>query len=180
MASYGELATRATIWLAMLGYFVGAALRSGREAPLRHQIVRIVWTSGCLFYLAHVACAFHFFHHWSHADAYHRTAVQTAAVTGWDWGGGIFFNYAFTAVWVADTLVLWLPPAGGAREQRLSVASEGRPYWVRIAIQSFMWFMVFNATVVFGHGTIRWLGLAGCVWLLVLGAQRFAPRRGGR
>jgi len=152
----GELATRWTVRMALVGYFVGAALRGGpARSSTQQQVARTVWTLGCLLYLAHVACAFHFYHAWSHAAAYQRTAEQTAAVTGWNWGGGLYLNYAFTVIWLADATWWW------RRDDRRTLV------WLEIAVQAFLWFMVFNATVVFGHGLIRWFGLAGCVLVAV-------------
>jgi hypothetical protein len=72
----------------------------------RPRAARLVWTSGFWFYLTHVAAAFHFRHHWSHALAYEQTARQTAEPFGASWGGGLYFNYAFTAVWALD--VIWI------------------------------------------------------------------------
>ncbi|HEV3005325.1 MAG TPA: hypothetical protein VGX78_12740, partial [Pirellulales bacterium] len=105
--SPGELATRWTVRLALAGYFLGGALRAENRTPRGRLIGRIAWTLGCLFYLAHIACAFHVYHGWSHAAAYRHTAEQTAALTGWNWGGGIYFNYLFTVVWLADAIAWW-------------------------------------------------------------------------
>jgi hypothetical protein len=152
----GELATRWTVRLALAGYFLGGALRaSNGHSPPRRRLAQVAWSLGCLFYLAHVACAFQFYHGWSHAAACQHTAERTAELTGWNWGGGIYFNYVFTLVWLADALVWW------RRGDRPS-----RP-WLEVATQGFLWFMVFNATVIFGQGAIRWFGLAGCVVLVV-------------
>ena len=41
------------------------------------------WTAGLLGLTVHVACAFHFLLHWSHAAALKHTAQRTAEVTGW-------------------------------------------------------------------------------------------------
>lgn len=165
-SSFGNLLTRWTVRAALAGYFIGAGLRQAPSAKQR-RIARAAWTLGCLFYLAHVACAFQFVHHWSHAHAVERTADETAAVTGWRWGGGIYFNYLFTALWISDSL---LPAA--VRLLPLSAARR-----LSLATQAFLWFMVFNATVVFGHGAVRWFGLVGCGGLLLVAGQRFARRR---
>jgi len=138
--------TRWTIWIALALYV--AALGARPASRLRQW----AWTLGCLFYLAHVAAAFHFYHHWSHAAAYQHTARRTAEVMGLDWGGGLYWNYAFTLVWLGDVIWMWL---------RLR-----RPRWAGAAVQGFLAFMVFNATVVFETGPIRWLGLAATVGLL--------------
>jgi hypothetical protein len=43
--------------------------------------------------------------------------------------------------------------------------------------QGFLAFIAFNAAVVFGKGTIRWLGLAACLFLaVVLGYAAHARR----
>jgi hypothetical protein len=34
-----------------------------------------------------------------------------------------------------------------------------RPRWISVSIHSFMAFLFFNATMVFGSGPVRWLGL---------------------
>ena len=148
-----------TVRLAVAAYFIAAALRADPRARCR-SAARALWTAGCVLYLAHVVCAFHFYHHWSHAAAYQHTAERTAELTGWNWGGGIYFNYAFTVVWLADTLRWWL-----ARDRP-------SPRWLTVATQAFLWFMAFNATVVFGHGAIRWFGLAGCALLVALWLRR--------
>lgn len=169
-ATLGELATRWTVRAALGGYFVGAALDGANASRRQLAFARAAWSLGCLCYLAHVASAFHYFHHWSHAAAVERTADQTDLVIGWRWGGGLYVNYLFTGVWLADTIAKWLPWPGG----------KPRPRWLEIAIQAFMWFMVFNATVVFGHGPVRWFGLVGCLWLLAVAGQRFATARHNR
>ena len=152
----GELLTRLTVWLALCGYALGAALlllARGRADLLNRA--RRAWTFGCAFFLAHVVCAFGFFHGWSHAAAYRETARQTAEVTGLHWGGGLFLNYLFALAWIADTMWWWLAPASFAR----------RPVWLTAAWQGFLFFMVFNGTVVFGKGPVRWFGAAICAGL---------------
>ncbi len=99
----GELLTRLTIWIALAGYFTGVvALKLSRDRRKWEQAARLAWTIGCLSLLVHVACAFHFYHGWSHDAAYRETARQTSEVTGLDWGGGLYINYAFVTGWVID------------------------------------------------------------------------------
>ncbi|MEZ5401433.1 MAG: hypothetical protein R2729_17310 [Bryobacteraceae bacterium] len=124
---------------------------------------RAWWTAGFAFFAAHVAAAFHFYHHWSHAAAWLDTQRQTAALMGGrGWGGGLWFNYVFAAVWAADVARTWLG------------AKWGRPW--RIFVQVFFAFLFFNATVVFGHGAIRWTGAAGFLWLGLLAARNIRFR----
>jgi hypothetical protein len=167
----GELLTRLTIWLALIAYALGTAmllLARGRA----HWLVRArwMWTLGCAFFLAHVVCAFGFFHGWSHDAAYRETARQTAELTGLRWGGGIFLNYIFALAWLADVLWWWLAPGSFSRRSpRLAAAWQG-----------VFFFIVFNGTIVFGKGPVRWLGVAICAGLAALWAgtrQRRAARK---
>jgi len=99
----GTFLTRLSIWLALCGYTIAAGiLLSAPCRPFRLAYARRAWTFGCAFFLAHVIYAFASYHHWSHAAAYRETARQTAALTGWDWGGGIFINYLFGLAWLTD------------------------------------------------------------------------------
>ena len=155
----GELLTRLTVWLALGGYALGAAMLLGARgrAPWLAR-ARWAWTVGCAFFLAHVVCAFTFFHGWSHSDAYRETARQTAEMTGVRWGGGIFLNYLFAAAWLGDVLWSWLAPSAFAqRSPRLRAVWHG-----------FFFFMVFNGTIVFGKGPVRWFGAVMCAGLAAL------------
>lgn len=154
-----ELLTRITIWLALSGYVSGAALflfNHGRRPWLR--AARWAWTLGCGCLLAHVVCAFQFYHAWSHWAAYHATAAQTGAVVGWAWGGGVYVNYAFTLLWTLDVSAWWA---------RGLASYARRPAWLTVAWHGFFVFMLFNGTVVFGHGAARWFGLLLCAVLLI-------------
>lgn len=142
--------TVGTAWLAMGCYFAAAG---SWLSGFKESRARGFWTAGFLAYSAHVACAFGLYHDWSHDRAYADTAKQTADLFGWDWGGGLYFNYAFTVAWAADVVGWWWC---GAR--RL-------PRRLEFVWQGFFLLMVANATVVFGTGWSRWggvAGLAGC------------------
>jgi hypothetical protein len=154
----GELLTRWTVRVAMALMVLALVLR-WRAGGLRSRLAqaRLAWTLGCLAFLLHVLCAFAFYHHWSHAAAFTATAEQTAALVGWKWGGGLYANYAFTLVWIADAAWWWRDPEG----------YEARPRWIERAVLGFLLFIAFNATVVFGQGLVRWLGLAATVLLVV-------------
>lgn len=162
----GEFLTRATIWLALGGYACGAgALLAARDRARWLRRARWAWTLGCACFLAHVVCAFSFFHGWSHAEAYRETARQTAELTGLRWGGGLFLNYLLTVAWVADVGRWWLRSAECAL----------RPAWLAALWHGFFFFLVFNGTVVFGRGPVRWLGFAICALLGVLWWRRSRP-----
>jgi hypothetical protein len=90
--------------------------------------------------------------------AYLETARRTKEVVNLNWGGGLFVNYLFALAWLSDVLWWWI-----ARE-----TYEKRPCWLTTIYHAFFIFMVFNATVVFASGPVRWLGIAICAGLGVL------------
>ena len=157
--SRGELLTRLTVWLALCGYAAGAAmLLLARWRVDWLARARWAWTSGCVCFLAHVVSAFGFYHGWSHAAAYRETARQTAELTSLRWGGGIFLNSLFAVLWIGDVLWWWFAPENFARRSpRLTAAWQG-----------FFFFMVFNGTIVFGKGPVRWFGAFICAALAAL------------
>lgn len=153
----GDVLLRGTAWLAFAGYVAGefACLR-GRQSGPSLRAWRWLTTIGCVCLLGHILSAFHFRHDWSHAIARADTARQTAALTGWNWGGGIYVNYAFALVWLAIVVRLW---TGGLTARR---SRAGRSWVVRACFL----FMFLNAAVVFVSGPARWVGL-GLSLLLV-------------
>jgi len=139
----GEALTRGTVWLALTLY-VASELATRRSHSTAARWLNAI---GCAAFLAHVACAFQFYHHWSHFAAYADTARQTAELTGWNSGTGLFINYLFALVWVATVIT--------------------RPRGAIIGIvRGFFLFMIFNGAVVFVHSPIRWFGLLLCVALI--------------
>lgn len=152
----GEFLTRLTIWIAIGGYAAGVCLALlFRESQTWQRRARMAWTVGCLGLIAHLICAFQFYHHWSHASALREVERQTAAFTGNNWGGGLYINYAFLAAWAADVAWWWR----GLDQYR-------RRHWLITAIWQFVFmFMVFNATAVFKTGAVRWVGIVLCLGL---------------
>lgn len=136
---------------------LGSRASDGRSASV-DGLAASLWGLGCLFYIVHVACAFHYFHHWSHAAALEHTAVRSAEVVGRRFGEGLYLNYLFTVVWVGDAAWQLCDREGYRR----------RPRRYDFAVQGFMAFMALNAVVVFGHGATRWVGTAATVALVML------------
>ena len=168
----GELLTRVTIWFALLLYAAGAmGLLLGRRDERWLRGARWAWTLGCVAFLAHVVCAFAFYHQWSHATAYGETARQTEAMTGIRSGSGLYLNYAFGLGWLAMVLGWWVTP------QRFFA----QPRWLVWLWNGFAVFMIFNGTVVFGRGPARWLGAGICAALaMAWGMRKRASRRDER
>ena len=154
-----------TIWTALALY---AAAEYGRTRHAPAAWARPVWLLGALVYLAHVAAAFAMHHDWSHATAYAWTAARTDALIGLDWGGGLWVNYAFTALWVGEGLWWQLRPAHYAR----------RPAAWTPAIRAVFLFMIANGAVIFVSGPRRLLGigvLTVLVWIWRSGTRPRGP-----
>lgn len=163
---------RLSIWIALLCWLAGpASALAGRRRERWQRAARWLWTVGCAAFLVHVAAAFHVVHGWSHAAAYAATARDTAAVTGVDSGFGLWLNYLFTALWVADAAAWWRLGTEGYRR---------RARWITASVYGFMAFLAFHATVVFEEGGARLAGLLATVGLaaLLLGSV-FRPRTSG-
>jgi hypothetical protein len=143
MTDLGEAFTHGTVWLALTLYV--ASELAARRSHLR--AARSLNAIGCAAFLAHVVCAFQFYDHWSHSAAYAETARQTAQLTGWNSGVGLYINYLFALVWIATVIT---PPRGV----------------ITGVVRGFFLFMVFNGAVVFVHSPIRWFGLLLCVALI--------------
>ncbi|MGH7170719.1 MAG: hypothetical protein ACRELG_10610 [Gemmataceae bacterium] len=153
----GELLTRWSVRLALALYALALVRRwssRGRRSSL--AAARWLWTVGCLVFLFHVSCAFQFYHHWSHADAYAVTARRTAEVVGWHWGGGLYANYAFMLVWLADVIYWW----------RGLDLYESRRRVVVWSVRGLLAFVIFNAAIVFADGAMRWVSVGVCLFLL--------------
>ena len=138
--------TQATIWIAMLAWTI-AILRSGR----------LWWTIGLASYLFHILAAFESHYHWSHEIALSETAHQTAEVTGWKSGVGLYFNFAFFAILAVDLIVLYL---------------RGRRPFPK-SVEGLVFFMILNGAVVFGDGAVRIYGAALFVGIVVVWIQHW-------
>ena len=166
------LALYATIWLA-LGLF--AAGETGR-ALTRRGMAPPGWAwwafvAGLLLALVHTAISFHVVHDWVHADAVRSTALQTAAMYGVAVGWGVYVNYLFFAVWLADAWWWRAAPVGYVR--------PSAAVW---SLRIFYLIVLFNAAVVFAAGWRRLLGLVLVSWLArvwspTLSRASSSPRR---
>lgn len=156
----GEILTRVTIWITIVAFAAGTAAFALSGKTYRwDSAARLAWTVACVALIAHVACAFHFYHRWSHIAAYADTARQTDEVFGLNWGGGLYLNYALLIVWVLDVSWWWLRGLNAYRK---------RPWSIVAAWHLFLLFIIFNSTVIFETGLVRWVGLGVCIGLCVV------------
>ncbi len=165
----GDAATRNTARVA-LGWYAAAATLMLLLRPDEWQIAtkrgaraRWCWTLGWAAYVVHVAAAFHYHHGWSHGRAFEHVRSVSGV------GEGVFVSYLFTLLWTVDVAWWWVRPSGYA----------ARPVWVDRSLHGFMAFVVFNATVVYESGPVRWAGAALAEELARLWVLRTACR-GGR
>ena len=146
--------TLITIRIALVCYAIVAGfLLAGRRGRPWRNLLRPVWTIGCVAFISHVIAAFHYSHHWSHADAIQSTAKQTLQLLGWAFGEGLYFSYVFLLVWIVDILCWWIIPD----------QYESRPAWLAYAIHGYLFFIAFNGAVIFESGVTRAGGIAAVV-----------------
>lgn len=149
-----DLAVRWTIRFALAAWFYAVVLHlCGRT---RHA-TRWVWLAGAAAFVAHVTAAFDRVHHWSHAAAFQRTLDDSG------FGEGIYVSYSFGIIWLVDAI--WTMVRGQSGPHR---SANWRP-----ALHLFMAFIIFNGTVVYEDGPIRWAGVIAFASLLGLIMQRW-------
>jgi len=149
--------TRTTIHLALLEYaaalwlMMGMSREDWQAHSRRGRLTRWLWSWALITFLVHVACAFHFTHHWSHGHAVETTQRESG------FGAGVYVNYLFMALWAADVSYWWLAPSRYGTRSR----------WIDRGLHGFMIFIAFNATVVFEGGLVRTAGAAATSALLM-------------
>ena len=148
----GHTLTAVTIYLSLVSYLLAVVCWVSKR---RGQRYRVLWTIGCVSLWLHAASAFHFYHGWSHADAVRETAEQTEAILGVPLGEGIWFSYLLMVVWLADVVLMW-------RSDANIPAGSG---CLSLAVHAYAFFILFNGTVVFEDGVVRWAGVVGVLWL---------------
>lgn len=138
-----------------LRYVLGGSASFTRSPQVA---ARRAWTVGCALCLIHFAAAFWLVHGGSHDQAYESVARRTAEMTGWSSGVGLYINYLFGLLWLADTILWWIAPRW---HDRPGIA------W---PLHGFFAFLILQSTVVFGPG--YWIPLTiPAVILLVVQAR---------
>ena len=157
-----------TVRIALVCYaiVVGFLLAECRGRRWR-ILLRPMWTIGCIAIVAHVVAAFHYTHHWSQQDAIQSTARKTEQLIGWAFGEGLYFNYLFLLVWIADVLFWWLRPE----------RYETRPACLEYGIHGYLFFIAFNGAVIFESGVTRIGGIVAIVIFAVILLRRWLASR---
>jgi hypothetical protein len=164
---WSRLAIHGPLVLGLVAYWLAWALSLAPPSAIpRWNRARLIWTSGLVLITVHVLAVFHYIHAWDHDRAIAHTADKVAQMTAdwgfepWAFGEGLYFNYVFLSVWAIDVAWWWL--AGHAAYAR-------RPWLAQFLINGFLVFIVFQATVVFGYGAYRWVGLLAPPAVLIWG-----------
>ena len=158
---------RGTMIVATVAWALGETLM--RRSPGSDRWARAIWTIGIALALIHVVLEFHLVYAWDHEAAVAATARQAADRIGWGWRGGIYVNYVFLGLWLADVCWWWLAPASRAsRSMRIETA--------RLALFAFMFL---NGAVVFASGSGRLVGMASLAVVLISTAYPADKRQYG-
>ncbi len=153
---------RATMILATIAWAIGEVAM--RRSAVHDRVARAIWTMGVTLALIHVVLAFRFVYEWHHEAAVAATVRQAADRFGLGWRGGIYVNYVFLALWLADVCWWWVAAASHA----------SRPLWIERVRLAFFTFMFVNGAIVFASGIGRVVGIAA-VTLVVVSATRIQP-----
>jgi hypothetical protein len=146
---------RVTMWLALLAWLASEwlALR-----PERFRLRQKLFAVSAILFVLHVLSAYQFAYAWNQNAALADVVRQTSAVTGVNWSGGLYVNYAFAVLWLGEAFWMGLHPEHFLR----------RPPWQTWLVRGVFWFMIVNGAVIFVLNPLRWLGLAiclGAVWI---------------
>ena len=148
-----NVALYATIWGALALFVAG---ETGKRRPTSTWAWR-AWTLGLLACIAHVLLAFAVRHGWSQDAAVAETAARTAEILGVSWGGGVYVNYVFVALWLSESCWWRAAPLSYAR----------RPRWIDWTLRGFYALIIVNAAVVFASPAGRAAGVplvAALLW----------------
>jgi len=164
-----------TVWsirLALLLFSLAVIARLGgvgRNESDRSgwKAVRAIWVVGCLLALVHGLAVFGYVMDWSHQAAVEDTIRRTRQSIGVPFGGGVYFNYAFWVIWTFDA-TWWCGWPDRYRRRSL---------WWDLLVIGYLWFIAFNATVVFESGAVRWLGLAATISIAGAGCRVLISRK---
>jgi hypothetical protein len=147
----------AAIWTALVLFVAGEAGKARDALCGARGWGWRAWTAGAVLCAAHMAMAMALRHGWSQQAAAAATARQTARVYGIDWAGGLYVNYAFLVVWIAEAVWWGLSPAHYA-------VRNAAVTWT---LRSFYFVVIFNGVVIFAGPPGRIAGVllvAGLVW----------------
>lgn len=154
----GDLLLRWTVRLALLAYAVFLLITAAGRADRYGSLLRGLWLTAGVLFLLHTLCAFHFVHHWSHSHAVLHTAKRTEELLGWGFGGGVYFNYLFVALWLWEAARFWKTPV-----------SYGVGFYL---LHGYLLFIAINGAIIFETGPTRIAGMLTIAAVLLLWLSR--------
>jgi hypothetical protein len=143
-----EVWIRGTAW-ASLALWSGSEWVSSRRTSVDRGSI-VAWrlnALGASVFVLHVFLAMQIRHGWSHTAAVQETARQTEVLFGIRDGSGVWLNYLMALLWMAD---VW------RSRSPVSVEARSSRRWLK----GFLFFMWFNAAIVFPRGAWRLMGVA--------------------
>ena len=147
-----------TIWVALLLFVVGQlGQRTIAAGGPTCACTSWLWFAGAIVCSIHIIVALAVRHGWSHQSSIEATAAQTAAVYGLHWGGGVYFNYLFAGLWLAES-VWWSINPG---------SFVSRPPAAVFIVRAFYLLIIVNAAIVFAAPSRRFAGavlVLGLLW----------------
>jgi hypothetical protein len=156
----------ATIWLALSVFVACEAVKLRRLSGRSRAADGLrLWMLGALLFALHMAIALGFRYGWNHEAAARETARQTQAVFGVSWGGGVYVNYLFVAIWSVDSWWWQSRPDRYAR----------RPVALTWMLRGFYLIIIFNAAIVFASPVGRLIGIPLVAALLWIWSSRRTP-----
>lgn len=112
-------------------------------------LFKVVWSAACLLTAVHAYLALSDVHQWNHHHAFDHIANETGRVLGFRFGYGVYFNYLFVIIWIADVIWLWSS----------SESYQNRSNRLSSAFHLFLILIMVNGAVVFRDGLPRYLGI---------------------
>lgn len=141
--------------VATAAWAIGEALM--RRSVSLDRLARTLWTVGAALAIVHIVLAFDLVYGWNHEAAVEATVRQSADRFGLGWRGGIYVNYVFVVLWLADVCWWWIAPLSHRSRAR---SIEGARF---IAFT----FMFVNGAIVFASGLGRLVGVISVAIALV-------------
>lgn len=146
-----------TVWIALALFAAGEAGKRGlHDGRVPARWAWWAFATGAFIASVHVAIAMGVRHGWRHDSAVLATARQTAEVYGVNWGGGVYVNYAFLALWLFEAWRWRRSPTRYAHRTRSAT-------WL---VRAFYLVVIANAAVVFAGGLRRVAGGLILAWLV--------------
>ncbi|MEM9940392.1 MAG: hypothetical protein AAF939_02305 [Planctomycetota bacterium] len=156
-----DFETSLSVWsirISLLWMFATLAILIFRRMshPTWSELARSSWLLGSFFSFLHASLTMGFYHRFDHNLAWEHTANQTQRMMGVSVGVGIYFNYLFVIIWMADAL--WWVGSPNSYLKRSKILNR--------IVYGYLLFIAVNGAIVFETGPTRWASIVGFSILL--------------